>query len=131
MRLSALFTAIALISQTIPLSGTAAERFASPSVQDIQQSLRFIPDRMAYYHVPGLSLACIHNGTVEWTQLLGVAGGGGERVRPEIFFQAISMGRRMTAVGVVGFGEREKLNLDVDVNQSFRSGNLPANKFTE
>jgi len=58
LALSGLFFAIALISQTIPLSGTAAERFASPSVRDIQQSLRFIADRMAYYHVPGLSLAC-------------------------------------------------------------------------
>jgi len=72
MRLSALFTAIALISQTIPLSGTAAERVPSRSVQDIQQSLRFIPDRMAHYHVPGLSLAFIHNGTVGWTQLSGL-----------------------------------------------------------
>ena len=131
MRLSALFTAIALISQTIPLSGTAAERVASRSVQDIQQSLRFIPDRMAYYHVPGLSLACIHNGTVEWTQAFGVARVGGEPVTPETLFQASSIGMPMTAVAVVRLVEQGKLNLDADVNQYLRSWNLPANKFTE
>ena len=64
-----LFWAIALIGQALPMSATGVERVAlqSTSRQDIQQSLRFVPDRMAHDHVPGLSLACIHNGTVEWT----------------------------------------------------------------
>src|SRR5215469_5892159 len=78
-----LFSVIALLSQTIPPSGTAVDHVASPSVQDFQQSLRFIPDRMAHYHVPGLSLACIHNGTVEWTRAFGVARIGGAPVTPE------------------------------------------------
>src|SRR6266478_7931953 len=131
MRLSALFTAIALISQTIPLSGTAAERFASPSVQDIQQSLRFIPDRMAHYHVPGLSLACIHNGTVEWTQAFGVARVGGEPATPETLFQASSIGMPVTAVAVLRLVAQGKLNLDADVSQYLRSWKLPTNRFTE
>ena len=68
----ALISAIALITHTSPSSGSAAEHVASPSVLDIQQSLLFVPDRMTHYHVPGLSAACIHNGTVEWTQAFGV-----------------------------------------------------------
>jgi CubicO group peptidase (beta-lactamase class C family) len=80
---SGLFTAIALITQMRPPSVTAVERGASPSAQDIQQSLLFVPDRMAHHHVPGLSLACIHNGTVAWTQAFGVARVGGEPVTPE------------------------------------------------
>jgi len=131
MRLSTLFTGIALISQTIPLSGTAAERVASRSVQDIQQSLHFIPDRMAYYHVPGLSLACIHNGTVEWTQAFGVARVGGEPVTPETLFQASSIGMPVTAVAVLRLVEQGKLNLDADVGQYLRSWKLPTNRFTE
>jgi len=71
--LSALFSAIALIIHITPLSATAVEHVASPSAQQIQQSLVFIPARMAHYHVPGLSIACIHNGTVEWTRAFGVA----------------------------------------------------------
>ena len=68
LALSGLLSAIALITHASPPSGSA-----SPSVEDIQQSLRFVPARMAHYHVPGLSLACIHNGTVEWTQAFGSA----------------------------------------------------------
>jgi uncharacterized protein (TIGR03435 family) len=67
LALSGLFTAIALIAHASPLSGTAAERVPSPSV-DIRQPLRFVPDPMAHCHIPGLSLACICNGTVEGTQ---------------------------------------------------------------
>jgi len=131
LALSGLFSAIALISQTIPLSGAAAGRFASPSVRDIQQSLRFIPDRMAHYHVPGLSLAGIHNGTVKWTQAFGVARVGGEPVTPETLFQASSIGMPVTAVAVLRLVEQGKLNLDADVSQYLRSWKLPNNKFTE
>jgi len=131
MRLSALFTAIALISQTIPLSGTAAERVASRSVQDIQQSLRFVPFRMARHHVPGLSLACIHNGTVAWTQAFGVARVGGDPVTPETLFQASSIGMPVTALAVLRLVEQGKLNLDVDVSQYLTGWKLPANRFTE
>jgi len=92
MRLSALLSAIALITLTTPPSGTAAEPVASPSPQHIEQSLRlFVPDRMAHYHIPGLSMACIHNGTVEWTQAFGFARVGGEQVTLETLFQAGSI----------------------------------------
>lgn len=74
LALSGLFSAIALIAHSTPSSGTDAEPAASPSVQEVQHFLlHFVPDRMAHYHVPGLSLACIHTGTVEWTQAFGVA----------------------------------------------------------
>ena len=126
-----LFSAIALVGQTIPLSGTAAKRVASPSVQDIQQSLRFVPDRMAHYHVPGLSLACIHNGTVEWTQAFGVTRVGGEPVTPETLFQAGSISKSVTALAVLRLVEQGKLNLDVDVNEYLKSWKIPANRFTE
>jgi CubicO group peptidase (beta-lactamase class C family) len=131
MRLSPLFTAIALITQTNQLSATAGERVASPSVQVIQQSLLFVPDRMTHYHVPGLSLACIHDGTVEWTEAFGVARVGGEPVTPETLFQASSIGMPVTAVAVLRLVEQGKLNLDADVSQYLRSWKLPTNRFTE
>jgi CubicO group peptidase (beta-lactamase class C family) len=131
MRLSPLFTAIALITQTNQLSATAGERVASPSVQVIQQSLLFVPDRMTHYHVPGLILACIHNGTLEWTQAFGVARVGGEPVTPETLFQASSISMPVTAVAVLRLVEQGKLSLDVDVTQYLRSWKLPTNRFTE
>jgi CubicO group peptidase (beta-lactamase class C family) len=130
LALPAAFFAIALIAQTPP-SGTAEERVASPSVQGIQQSLYFVPDRMAHYHVPGLSLACIHNGTLEWAQTFGVAIVGGEPVTPETLFQGSSISMPVTALAVLRLVEQGKLNLDVDVSQYLRGWKLPTNRFTE
>src|SRR5580704_6826595 len=131
IRLSALFSAIALATHLSPPSVTAVEHGASPSAQDIQQSLLFVPNRIAHQHVPGLSLACIHNGTVAWTQAFGVVRVGSEPVTPETLFQASSIGMPVTALAVLRLVEQGKLNLDVDVSHYLRSWKLPTNRFTE
>ena len=132
MKLSAPLSAIALIALTTAPSGNAAASVASPSAQHIQQSsLLFVPDRMAHYHIPGLSLACIHNGTVEWTQAFGITRVGGEPVTPDTLFQASSISMPLTALAVLRLAEQGKLNLDVDVSQYLRSWKLPTNRFTE
>lgn len=104
---------------------------ASGRVVTTDQSLRFVPDRMAHYRVPGLSLACIHNGKIEWTQAFGVARVGGEPVTPETLFQASSISMPVTAVAALRLVEQGKLNLDVDVSQYLKSWKPPTNKFTE
>jgi CubicO group peptidase (beta-lactamase class C family) len=116
-----LFAAIASITHTTTLAAQQVD----------QASLRFVPNRMAHYHVPGLSLAFIHNGTVGWTQTFGVARVGGEPVTPETVFQASSVSMPVTAVAVLRLIELGKLNLDADVGQYLRSWKLPTNKFTE
>src|SRR6267154_4374482 len=129
--LPAAFFAIALLIAQTPPSGTAEERVASPCAQDIRQSLLFVPDRMAHYDVLGLSLACIHNGTLEWAQTFGVARIGGEPVTPETLFQASSISMPVPALAVLRLVEQGKLNLDVDVSQYLRGWKLPTNRFTE
>src|SRR5215471_19115531 len=131
LALSGAFFAAALIAYTTLPRGTAAEHIASPSVQDVQQSLRFIPERLAHYHVPGLSLACIHNGAVGWAQVFGVARVGGQPVTPQTLFQASSISMPVTAVAVLRLVEQGKLGLDTDVSHYLKSWKLPANKFTE
>ncbi len=86
---------------------------------------------MAYYHVPGLSLACIHNDAVEWTQPFGVVRVGGASVTPDTLFQAGSISKSLTALAVLRLVEQGKLNLDADVSQYLITWKLPANKFTE
>jgi len=121
LALSGLFSTIALITHTTALSA-----------QQVEQSLlRFVPNRMARYHIPGLSLACIHNGTVEWTQAFGITRVGGEPVTPETLFQASSISMPVTALAVLRLAEQGKLNLDVDVRQYLRSWKLPTSRFTE
>jgi CubicO group peptidase (beta-lactamase class C family) len=107
------------------------ERVASLPGKDIQQSLSFVPDGMAHYHVPGLSLARIHNGTVEWAQAFGVVSVGGARVTPDTLFQARSISKSVSALAVLRLVEQGKLNLDADVSQYPKSWKLPTNKFTE
>ena len=132
MRLPGLLSVIGLITLMTPLSGTAPEPVASPSTQLVQPSaLLFVPDRMAHYHVPGLSLACIHNGTVEWTQAFGAARAGGGPVTAETLFQAGSISKSVTSLAVLRLVEQGKLNLDADVSQYLRSWKLPTNRFTE
>src|SRR5579862_4002868 len=102
MRLTALLLAVVLM----PGSANTAE-----------PSLHFVPDRMAHYRVSGLSLACIHNGTVKWTRAFGVARVGGGPVRPETLFQASSISMSLTALAVLRLMEQGKLNLDAVVSQ--------------
>lgn len=96
-----------------------------------EKSLRFVPDRMTHYHVPGLSLAFVHDGTVAWTQAFGVARVGGEPVTSETLFQASSISMPVTALAVLRLVEQGKLNLDADVSQYLSSWKLPTNKFTK
>lgn len=96
-----------------------------------EESLRFVPDRMTHYHVPGLSLAFVHAGTVAWTQAFGVARVGGEPVTSETLFQASSISMPVTALAVLRLVEQGKLNLDADVSQYLSSWKLPTNKFTK
>ena len=50
-----------------------------------------LADRMAALHVPGVSIAVIHHGAIEWAQGFGVASVGGAAVNAETLFQAASI----------------------------------------
>jgi CubicO group peptidase (beta-lactamase class C family) len=104
---------------------------SSGSTDITEPSLRFVPGRMAHDHIPGLSVACIHNSAVEWTRVFGVARIGGEPVTPETLFQASSISMPVTALAVLRLVEQGKLNLDIDVSQYLRSWKIPTNRFTE
>jgi CubicO group peptidase (beta-lactamase class C family) len=95
------------------------------------QSLSFVPDRMAHYHVPGLSLAFIHNSSVKSVQSYGVVRVGGAPVTPETLFQASSISMPITAAAVLRLAEQHKLDLDADVNQYLKNWKIPANRFTD
>jgi CubicO group peptidase (beta-lactamase class C family) len=47
--------------------------------------------RMEALHVPGVSIAAIHGGKLEWARGFGVAEIGGPPVTPETLFQAASI----------------------------------------
>jgi CubicO group peptidase (beta-lactamase class C family) len=90
-----------------------------------------LADRMAELHVPGVSIAVIHNGEIEWARGFGVARVGGPAVTPDTLFQAASISKPVTAMAVLHLVGSGKLDLDVDVNRYLKAWKVPTNNFTE
>ena len=90
-----------------------------------------LADEMAARHVPGVSIAMIHGGKIEWARGFGVASIGGAAVTPDTLFQAASISKPVAALAVLRLVESGKVSLDADVNQYLKSWQVPANSFTE
>jgi CubicO group peptidase (beta-lactamase class C family) len=103
-----------------------------PAVMVEGESSRTIKltDRMAALHVPGVSVAVIHAGKIEWARGFGVTRIGGSAVTPETLFQAASISKPLTALAVLRLVESGKLNLDTDVNKYLQTWKVPENQFT-
>src|SRR5580704_8282101 len=89
-----------------------------------------LADRMAALHVPGVSIAFIHDGKIEWARGFGVTSIGGPPVTPETLFQAASISKPVAAMAVLRLVQLGKLSLDTDVNDYLKTWKLPANSFT-
>jgi CubicO group peptidase (beta-lactamase class C family) len=90
-----------------------------------------LADEMAEMHVPGVSVAVIHDGKIEWARGFGVTSLGGPSVTPDTLFQAASISKPVAALAVLKLVEAGRINLDTDVNQYLKSWKLPQNQFTE
>jgi CubicO group peptidase (beta-lactamase class C family) len=75
-----------------------------------------LSDRMASLHVPGVSIAVIHDGKLEWARGFGVTRIDGPAVTPSTLFQAASISKPVTALGVLRLVQMGKLDLDADVS---------------
>ena len=90
-----------------------------------------IADRMAHYKVPGVSVALINNGEIEWTRGFGVVEAGGNKpVTADTLFQAASISKPVAAMGALSLVEKGKLSLDEDINLKLKSWKVPDNEFT-
>lgn len=86
--------------------------------------------RMQELHVPGVSIAVIHAGKLEWARGFGVMSLGGPPVTDETLFQAASISKPVTTLAVLRLVQAGKLDLDADVNQYLKSWKVPDNEFT-
>ena len=90
-----------------------------------------LADRMQFYKTPGLSVAVINNGRIEWARGYGIREtGGSEPVTPETLFQAASISKSVAAMAALRLVQQGRLNLDEDVNQKLVSWKVPGNEFT-
>ena len=91
-----------------------------------------ILDRMKHYRVPGVSVAVINEGKIEWAKGYGVKETGGQDpVTSETLFQAASISKPVTALGVLRLVEKGILDLDAPVNDKLVSWKVPENEFTK
>src|SRR5438105_4130872 len=70
-----------------------------------------LAERMAALHVPGVSIAVIHDGRLEWARGFGVTKVGGSPVTPDTLFQAASISKPVTALAVMRLVDAGKVNL--------------------
>ena len=90
-----------------------------------------LADQMSRLHVPGVSIAVIHDKRIEWSKGYGVARLGGPPVSASTLFGAASMSKPVTAMAVLRLVQEGKIDLDADVNTYLKSWKIPANEYTK
>ncbi len=131
---------------TLALACLCAAQTASPDIdQRIQRvtsnlrapilikgdnSTHTLADRMKELKVPGVSIAVIHQGKIEWARGFGVRALNGPAVTPETLFQAASISKPLSAMAALRLVEQHKLSLDTDINTYLTGWKLPSNSVT-
>jgi CubicO group peptidase (beta-lactamase class C family) len=80
---------------------------------------------MTELHVPGVSIAVIHNGSIEWIRGFGASKTGGSPVTEYTLFQAGSISKPLAAMAALHQVQSGKLSLDSDVNSQLVSWKIP------
>jgi CubicO group peptidase (beta-lactamase class C family) len=122
------------LSQKAPVSSVETQKH----IQDVEAGLlpgvvvkgdphpgHSLSERMAALHVPGVSVAVVHHGVIEWAQGFGVMRVGGPAVTPNTLFQAGSISKPLAAMAALRLVQEGKLSLDADVNTELTSWKLP------
>ncbi|MBD0256647.1 MAG: beta-lactamase family protein [Cytophagales bacterium] len=84
-------------------------------------------EQMAQYKVPGVSIAVINEGRLEWARGFGNRDASlAAPVDVHTLFQAASLSKPVTALTVMRLKEQGRLQLDEDVNGYLQSWQVPA-----
>jgi CubicO group peptidase (beta-lactamase class C family) len=91
-----------------------------------EHATHMLADRMKELNIPGVSIAVIHEGKIEWARGFGVSSIGGSPVTPETMFQAGSISKPLAAMAALRLVEQGKLSLDADINTFLTTWKFPA-----
>jgi CubicO group peptidase (beta-lactamase class C family) len=90
-----------------------------------------IQERMRQLGVPGVSVAVVNDGRIEWARAWGVADTvTGRPVTGQSLFQAASISKPVAALAALRLVEAGRVDLDEDVNTYLTSWKVPDNEFT-
>ncbi len=85
-----------------------------------------LKERMAFYHVKGLSIAVIHNYKIDWAMGYGWADDSLKiPVTTRTLFQAGSISKSLNSMGVLKLVQDKKIDLHTDINTYLRSWKFP------
>jgi len=91
-----------------------------------------IIERMNHYRIPGLSIAVINDGRIEWAKGYGVKENGtDDPVTVATLFQAASISKPIVAAAVLHLVEKDVIDLESPVNGQLKSWRIPDNEFTQ
>lgn len=90
-----------------------------------------LAERMAHYHVPGITIAVADGGAIAWARGFGVVReGAAQPVTERTLFQAGSISKPVTATAMLRLVEGGTLSLDRDVNAYLQSWKVPETELT-
>jgi CubicO group peptidase (beta-lactamase class C family) len=90
-----------------------------------------LAERMEHHNVPGISIAVISDGKIEWARGYGLADvAEGRPVTTSTLFQAASISKPVAATAALTLVEKGRLELDRNVNEYLVSWKMPENDFT-
>jgi len=89
-------------------------------------SVHTMQERMAFYHIQGVSIAVIHNHKMEWAKAYGWADKD-EKIplTTETLFQAGSISKSLNSMGVLKLAQDKKIDIYTDINTYLLSWKFP------
>lgn len=135
---------ITLLSLFIVLLSTAQESKLKDRIKRIENGLMpalqikgepiptfNINERLKQLGIPGVSIAFVHNGKVEWARAYGMADiSENKPMTPETMLLAGSISKPIAALRAHQMVEKGTLSLDGNVNKYLKSWYIPDNEFT-
>ena len=90
-----------------------------------------IEERLKELGIPGISIAVVHNGKLEWAKGYGFADKSGNRMVDSLtMFLAGSICKPVAAIRAHQLVEEGKMSLDANINDYLTSWKVPDNEFT-
>lgn len=112
-------------------NGLVEFKFGPPDNSQNQNTYS-LSERMAFYKVPGVSIAVIDNNKIAWTKAYGVLNvDTGTPTTTQSYFEAASTTKMLTAAIVLHFVNKGLIDLDTDVNEYLKSWKVEENEFTK
>ena len=90
-----------------------------------------LADRMRFHRTPGVSIAVINGGAIEWSRGYGaLEAEGAAAVTPHTLFQAASISKAVAALAALRLVGQGRLSLDEDVNAKLTTWKIPPSEWS-